>query len=51
MINEIVLFLVAGKSLILNNEIPIKMYKTVQTGPKIPFGGLNDGLFKLKYQP
>lgn len=34
---------------IKNNEIPIKMYSIVQTGPKIQFGGLNEGLFKVAY--
>ena len=28
----------------------MKKYKTVQTGPKIQLGGLNDGLLRLTYQ-
>ena len=29
--------------------MPIKRYKIIQTGPKIQFGGLKDGLFKEAY--
>ncbi len=31
-------------------DIPIKIYKTVQTGAKIQFGGEKIGLFKVEYQ-
>jgi hypothetical protein len=31
-------------------EIPINVYKVVQTGPKIQFGGEKKGLFKYWYQ-
>ena len=31
------------------NEIPINKNKMVQTGPKIQFGGLKKGLFKVAY--
>lgn len=31
-------------------ETPIKTNKVVHTGPKIQFGGLKDGLFKVAYQ-
>jgi len=31
-------------------EIPIRIYKVVQVGPKIQFGGLKKGLFKVAYQ-
>ena len=30
-------------------EIPIRIYKIVQTGPKIQFGGLKKGLFSTAY--
>ena len=30
--------------------IPISMYSSVQTGPKIQFGGLKLGLFRDTYQ-
>jgi hypothetical protein len=30
--------------------MPIKMYKIVHTGAKIPFGGFQEGLFNVKYQ-
>lgn len=33
------------------SEIPIKTKRVVQTGPKIQLGGLNEGLFKVVYQP
>jgi hypothetical protein len=29
--------------------MPNNKYKVVQTGPKIQFGGLNDGLFRDEY--
>lgn len=32
------------------NEIPIKKYNTVHTGPKIQFGGLNAGFSNPRYQ-
>ena len=32
-------------------ETPIKINKIVQTGPKIQFGGLKNGFFKLVYHP
>ena len=31
-------------------DIPIKKYKTVQTGPNIEFGGLKNGLLSWAYQ-
>lgn len=31
-------------------DIPIKIYKTVQTGPKIQLGGEKAGLFRVEYQ-
>jgi hypothetical protein len=34
---------------ISHNEMPIKTYNIVQTGAKTPFGGFQDGLFKVKY--
>ncbi len=30
--------------------MPIKMYNKVQTGANIQLGGLNEGLFNVKYQ-
>ena len=35
---------------IKKNEMPIKMYNMVQTGPNKLLGGLNEGLFKVTYQ-
>jgi hypothetical protein len=35
---------------ISHSEIPIKMYKMVQTGAKIPLGGFQEGLLRVKYQ-
>jgi len=35
---------------IRQTENAISRYKVVQTGPKIQFGGLNDGLVRLAYQ-
>ena len=34
----------------MNKAIPINMYNTVQTGPKIQFGGFHDGLLMVVYQ-
>jgi hypothetical protein len=31
------------------NAIPIRIYNNVQTGPKIQFGGLKDGLMSVEY--
>ncbi len=31
-------------------DIPISMYKIVQTGPNNQFGGLKNGLFSVEYQ-
>lgn len=33
-----------------NKENAISAYKSVQTGPKIQFGGLNGGLLRVAYQ-
>ena len=33
-----------------NAEIPIKIYRIVQTGPNTQFGGLSAGFAKLLYQ-
>lgn len=35
---------------IAKKEMPIRMYRIVQTGPNIQLGGLNDGLFNVEYQ-
>jgi hypothetical protein len=35
---------------IINKEIPIKIYKIVQTGPNNQLGGLKKGLFNVEYQ-
>lgn len=35
----------------LQKEMPIKMYRHVQTGPNTQFGGFPGGLGKLAYQP
>ncbi len=35
---------------ILNNEIPININKSVQTGPKTKFGGERYGLVRVAYQ-
>lgn len=37
-------FLFAGCFQIRKKDIPKIMYSTVQTGPNIQFGGLNEGL-------
>jgi hypothetical protein len=36
---------------IINKEIPIIIYKTVQTGPNNQSGGLKDGLWSVAYHP
>ena len=33
------------------NDMPIKTYSIVHTGPKTQFGGLNQGLSSPEYQP
>lgn len=37
--------------MIKNRARPIKIYSTVQAGPKSQFGGVKSGLFKVAYQP
>lgn len=32
-------------------DIPIRMYKTVQTGPNIQLGGLKNGFSNVRYHP
>ena len=45
------LALLTGCFQMRNSEIPIRMYRVVQTGPKIQLGGLNEGLFNVSYHP
>lgn len=50
MVIAMFLFLLVGCFQIINNEIPIRRYNEVHTGPNIPLGGLNDGRIKEAYQ-